>query len=41
MKLENTSAYEKYAVLSNYTKMFGGTYPKFLKLMELMKYPHN
>ena len=37
MKLENTSDFEKYSVLSNYTKMFGGTYPKFLKLMRLMK----
>ena len=37
MKLENTSDYEKYVVLSNYTKMFLGTYPNFLKLKELMR----
>ena len=37
MRLENASAYEKYVILSNYTKMFLGTYPKFLKLQELMK----
>ena len=37
MQVENSSPFEKYVVLSNYTKMFGGTYPKFLKLMELMK----
>ena len=37
MKLESTSDYEKYVVLSNYTKMFLGTYPNFLKLKELMR----
>tara|TARA_R110000796_G_C14217766_1_gene394165 strand:+ start:139 stop:432 length:294 start_codon:yes stop_codon:yes gene_type:complete len=37
MQLENSTPFEKYSVLSNYTKMFGGTYPKFLRLMELMK----
>ena len=37
MKLENASAYEKYVILSNYTKMFLGTYPNFLKLQELMR----
>ena len=37
MKLESASAYEKYVILSNYTKMFLGTYPNFLKLQELMR----
>ena len=37
MNLENTSDYDKYVVLSNYTKMFLGTYPNFLKLKELMR----
>tara|TARA_X000001382_G_scaffold63700_1_gene44094 strand:- start:409 stop:702 length:294 start_codon:yes stop_codon:yes gene_type:complete len=37
VNLENTSDYDKYVVLSNYTKMFLGTYPNFLKLKELMR----
>ncbi len=31
MKLESISDYEKYVVISNYTKMFLGTYPNFFK----------
>jgi len=37
VKLESISDYEKYVVISNYTKMLLGTYPNFLKLRELMR----
>ena len=36
MKLINSSAYERYVILNDYTKMIHGTYPGFIRLKELM-----
>ena len=36
MRVEQASDFEKYVVLSNYTKLFSGSYPNFLRLKELM-----
>ena len=36
MKLENTSDFERYVVLSNYTNVISGSYPNFVRLKELM-----
>ena len=37
MKLINSSAYERYVILNDYTKMIHGTYPGFIRLKELMR----
>jgi|TARA_Y100000114_G_scaffold119701_1_gene114456 thiaminase len=36
MRVEQASDFERYVVLSNYTKLFSGSYPNFLRLKELM-----
>ena len=36
MRLEHSSEFERYVILSNYTKVFSGSYPNFLRLKELM-----
>ena len=36
MKLINSSAYERYVILNDYTKLIHGTYPGFIRLKELM-----
>ena len=36
MKLINSSAYERYIILNDYTKLIHGTYPGFIRLEELM-----
>ena len=36
MKLVNSSAYERYVILNDYTKLIHGTYPGFIRLKELM-----
>jgi len=36
VKLINSSAYERYVILNDYTKMIHGTYPGFIRLKELM-----
>jgi len=36
VKLINSSAYERYVILNDYTKLIHGTYPGFIRLKELM-----
>ena len=36
MKLINSSAYERYVILNDHTKLIHGTYPGFIRLTELM-----
>ena len=36
MRLEQASDFERYVVLSNYTKVISGSYPNFVRFKELM-----